>query len=59
MLEKVHQHFSGARLHFIMSRLQLRTGLDLVALDENNRDPEVARRVADAIREICPQALSR
>lgn len=59
MLEKVQKYFSGARLHFIMSRLQLRTGLDLAALDENNRDPDIAERVESAIREICPQALSR
>lgn len=59
MLEEVKNRFSGARLHFIISRLQLRTGLDLYALDENNRDPEAAEQLANAIREICPKALTR
>ncbi|MDH5492515.1 MAG: hypothetical protein OEY14_11245 [Myxococcales bacterium] len=58
LLELVRARYSGAQEHFVISRLQLRSGLSLRDLLEGDRDRAKARRLLEAIEDICPDILT-
>jgi len=55
----VREHFTGAQGHFVMSRLQLKSGLNFLQLPSDDADPEKAQRLERAILEICPEVLEQ
>ena len=57
LLERVRAHYSGAQEHFVMSRLQLRSGLSLRGIRDTDTDRRKAGRLLEAIQEICPEIL--
>ena len=54
LLQLVAEHYRGARYAFIRARLSLQTRLDLEQIRPEDDDPEVAERLAKAIRAVCP-----
>jgi len=53
LLQEVRKAYSGAMEVFVISRLSLKTGLDLTELDPNDSDPVKAESLQKAIKEIC------
>lgn len=59
LFERVREHFSGAQGHFVVSRLQLKSGLLMANLRPGDQDPDKATRLLNAIREVCPHVLTQ
>jgi hypothetical protein len=55
LLERVKRAYSGPRQNFMLSQRLLRTGLDLDAITEADRDATKAKLLRAAIEEICPR----
>ena len=54
LMQLVAEAYRGARYAFIRARLSLQTGLDLEQLQPWDDNPEVAGKLANAIRQVCP-----
>ena len=54
LLQEVRKHNTGARELFVVARLSLKTGLDLNALRPDDRDEAKAKKLQNAVREVCP-----
>lgn len=54
ILAAVKRSYTGARGHFVMARLSLKTQTDLASLTLDDTRQDVADRLAEAVREICP-----
>ncbi len=53
LVARVREKYSGAREAFIMARLTLRTGFDVRSLSPDDNDPGKAKKLREAIREVC------
>jgi hypothetical protein len=54
ILAAVKKVYTGARGNFVMSRLCLRTNTNLAGLSGQDARPDLAEKLAQAVREICP-----
>lgn len=55
ILARVRAHYPGARLHFVLARLQLRVGHSFEDPSQLPNTPEFNATLRRAVRELCPE----